>query len=70
VHRAIRDVAMPVQFSVFEAALKPSEFAALQQCLRALIDEGEDTVCFYSLSPGCQKVHLGVVGALSNLLLV
>jgi len=70
VHRTIRDFGMPVQFSVFEAELKPSELAKLQQCLLALIDSEQDRVCFYHLSHGFRKIDLGVIKPLNDLLLI
>lgn len=70
VHRTLRDVGTPVQFSVFEAELKPTEIAELQQCLLAVIDEEQDRVCFYPLSPGYRKIHLGVIEPVNDLLFI
>lgn len=69
VHRTMRDYGTPVQFSVFEAELKPAEMNELQQCLLALIDADADRVCFYPLTPGCRKILLGVIEAVNSLVL-
>lgn len=70
VHRTLRDVGTPVQFSVFEAELKSLEMAELQQCLLTIIDADQDSVCFYPLTPGYKKIQLGIVEQVNDLILV
>jgi CRISPR-associated protein Cas2 len=65
VHKAIRDVGLPVQFSVFLANLKQSELDTLVETLTHLIDASEDKVNFYHLSAAKEKIGLGVP-SLSN----
>lgn len=60
VHKAIRDVGVPIQYSVFLADIKPSELKVLLEDLRQLIDVSEDKVNFYHLTASKQKICLGV----------
>jgi CRISPR-associated protein Cas2 len=60
VHKAVRDVAMPVQFSVFLADLKKSELDALLEQLSQLIKVSEDKVNFYHLTAAKEKICLGL----------
>jgi CRISPR-associated protein Cas2 len=62
VHRVVRDFAAPVQFSVFEAELKPAELENLLQSLTELIDLDQDRIGIYPLSNGQQKISLGYAG--------
>lgn len=64
VHRILRDVALPVQFSVFEAELRGVELSALLERLAASIDAAQDQVSCYSLTAGHQKLSLGRADAL------
>jgi CRISPR-associated protein Cas2 len=70
VHRTIRDFGTPVQFSVFEAELNQCEMDMLRQSLLKVIDLDQDRVSFYPLSPGYQKIHLGVIEPVNDLLLI
>ena len=60
VHKTIRDVGLPVQFSVFLANLKQSELDTLVETLTQLIDASEDKVNFYHLSAAKEKICLGL----------
>jgi CRISPR-associated protein Cas2 len=60
VHKAVRDVGMPIQFSVFLANLKQSELEILIEHLSQLIDVSEDKVNFYHLMASKQKICLGL----------
>jgi len=60
VHKAIRDVGLPIQFSVFLAELKPAELDTLVEKLSHLIDASEDKINFYHLSAAKEKICLGL----------
>ncbi|MBL1266005.1 CRISPR-associated endonuclease Cas2 [Candidatus Methylomicrobium oryzae] len=68
-HRALRDVGEPKQYSVFEADLNESELATLLETVGALIDPEQDCVSLYPLPPACRKIQLGKDLALSGLIL-
>jgi len=70
VHRMMRDVGEPVQFSVFEAELTSTELADFQQRLLALIDADVDSIGFYTMPPGYRKLFLGCKQALNDGLLI
>jgi CRISPR-associated protein Cas2 len=63
VHRIVRDFAAPVQFSVFEAELRPEELENLLQSLTELIDLDQDRIGIYPLPNGQQKISLGSADA-------
>ena len=69
-HRIMRDVAEPVQYSVFEAELTQMELTELQQRLLEVIDSDLDGIGFYSLPPGYRKCHLGCSQALNDGLII
>ncbi len=68
VHKAIRDVGMPVQFSVFLAELKQVELDALVEQLGQLIEVSEDKVSFYHLTASKEKICLGLPSLSDDLL--
>jgi len=68
VHRAVRDFATPVQFSVFEAELKQAELESLLQSLTALIDLDQDRIGFYQLPNKQQKISLGATDTVDGLM--
>jgi CRISPR-associated protein Cas2 len=68
VHKAIRDVGMPVQFSVFLAKLKQLELDALVEQLSQLIEVSEDKVNFYHLIASKEVICLGLPSMSDDLL--
>lgn len=60
VHKAIRDVGMPVQLSVFLAELKQSELDRLIETLSRLINVSEDKISFYALMASEEYCCLGL----------
>jgi CRISPR-associated protein Cas2 len=69
VHKAVRDVGLPVQFSVFLADLKQVELDTLVETLSRLIEASEDKVSFYHLTAAKEKICLGLPSLSNNLLL-
>ena len=59
IHRLVRDWGLPVQFSVFEIELMPSQLEKLLTELTELIDVSEDKVMLYRLSPNQERIGLG-----------
>ncbi|KUJ83434.1 CRISPR-associated endonuclease Cas2 [Microbulbifer flavimaris] len=53
VHRTMLAYGRPLQYSVFECALKPAQLEALRHELAALIDHEEDSVLILSFGPTC-----------------
>lgn len=51
--RTLKDFGTRVQYSVFEARLKPQDLKRLEERLGALIDPREDSIRFYFLCEGC-----------------
>ena len=60
VHKAVRDVGIPVQFSVFLADLKQVELDTLIETLSRFIEVSEDKVNFYHLTTSKAKICLGL----------
>ena len=60
VHKAVRDVGIPVQFSVFLADLKQVELDALIETLSRFIEASEDKVNFYHLTTSKAEICLGL----------
>ena len=60
VHKTVRDVGTPVQFSVFLADLKQVELDTLIEKLSRLIEASEDKVNFYHLTAAKEKICLGL----------
>jgi len=58
VHRLIRDYAMPVQYSVFEAELNQTHLDQLIQKLEQEIKE-EDNIMIYQRHPSQRPINLG-----------
>ncbi len=59
VHRCLREIGLPVQYSVFTLRLTPARQAALLRQLRTLIDEREDDVRMYLLPDNGERIYLG-----------
>lgn len=60
VARACQDVGVRVQMSVFECVVDPGQWAALRARLVALIDPKCDSLRFYNLGSGPQRIeHVG-----------
>jgi len=51
--RTLKDFGTRVQYSVFEAQLKPSDWQRLLERLRRQVEPREDNVRFYFLCQGC-----------------
>lgn len=68
VHKTIRDVGMPIQFSVFLADLKQSELDRLVDKLAHLINVSEDKVNFYCLKSSKEEICLGLPSLSNDLL--
>ena len=60
VHRIVRDVGFPIQYSVFEAELLPVELSALIKKLNSEISIEEDKVYFYRLASKNYNYSLGL----------
>jgi CRISPR-associated protein Cas2 len=59
VHRYLRRVGMPVQYSVFTVLLPPRRRQRLLQSITQYIDPREDDVRLYPLSEHLERVTLG-----------
>ncbi|HWO99027.1 MAG TPA: CRISPR-associated endonuclease Cas2 [Methylococcus sp.] len=59
VHRYLRRLGMPVQYSVFTVLLSPRRRPRLLQALSKYIDPREDDVRLYPLSEHMERVTLG-----------
>lgn len=59
VHRYLRRLAVPVQYSVFATSLTPKKQQRLMQGLARLIDEKEDDVRLYPLPKRLEHLGLG-----------
>lgn len=51
--RTLKDFGTRVQYSVFEAELRPADLRRLMDRLRRLIEPREDSMRFYFLCQGC-----------------
>lgn len=70
VHRLIRDLGVPIQFSIFEIEVNSDQFEQLRAELTDLINGAEDKVMFYRLSPEQDRICLGVSVQTEDLLFV
>ena len=70
VHRLIRDWGVPIQFSIFEIEVNSDQFEQLMAKLTELINQEEDKVMFYRLSPQQDRICLGVSVQTEDLLFV
>jgi len=70
VHHLVRDWGIPVQYSVFELELQRSQLKNLMDELRDLIEEREDKVMLYRLSPCQECICLGLAQVTANIMLV
>jgi len=70
VHRLIRDWGVPIQFSLFEVELTLEQLKQLQGDLMGFINQAEDKVMFYRLSPQQTRICLGVSVQTQDLLFV
>jgi CRISPR-associated protein Cas2 len=61
VAKTLKDCGERVQFSVFEARLRPAEAEKLRERLEKLIDPSEDSVRIYQLCETCAS-KIRVVG--------
>lgn len=59
VHRFLKRIALPLQYSVFLAQCSPQDLAATAQSLRALMDERRDDIRIYRLPEACRARFLG-----------
>lgn len=55
VARTLEDFGVRVQYSVFECLLTPAQQLELVAAINAAIDETEDSVSVYPLSPGARS---------------
>jgi len=53
VMKVLKDYGERIQFSVFEAILRPEELARLKERVSALLDPAEDTLRLYPLCAAC-----------------
>jgi CRISPR-associated protein Cas2 len=60
VHRIVRDIGFPIQYSVFEAELDPVELSALLNKLESEILVEEDKVYFYRVASKKYNYSLGL----------
>jgi len=70
VHRLIRVWGVPIQFSIFEIEVNSDQFEQLMAELTDLINQEEDKVMFYRLSPEQDRICLGVAVQTEDLLFV
>lgn len=61
VARALKRVAERVQYSVFEAEMKPADMQKLVRRLTRLVDEGQDSVRIYAICAEC-KPRVTIIG--------
>lgn len=59
VYRRLCAIGLPLQYSVFMAALTPKELREVRCGLDLLIDAREDDVRFYPLPPRLERAGLG-----------
>mgnify|MGYP001040112987 CR=1 FL=1 len=59
VHHLVRDVGFPLQYSLFEAALKKDELANMVARLNKEIKDKEDRIHIFSLSKKIKPLCLG-----------
>lgn len=59
VHRYLRRLAVPVQYSVFTTSLTPKKQQRLMQGLARIIDDREDDVRLYPLPSRLEHLSLG-----------
>ena len=69
-HRLIRDWGVPIQFSIFEVEVNSDQLEQLMAELRGLINQDEDKVMFYRLSPEQDRICLGLAVQVEDLLFV
>ena len=62
IYKTLRDYAVPVQFSVFEASLKDEDYIMLRHKLECLMRKSEDSIIFYRQCSRCEEdiTRLGV----------
>lgn len=53
--KKLKNFGSPVQYSAFEANLKPKEYDNMLKIIMSTIDEGEDKVRIYPLCDGCKQ---------------
>ncbi|MBO8138790.1 MAG: CRISPR-associated endonuclease Cas2 [Desulfotomaculum sp.] len=55
IHKALKDYAVPVQYSVFEARLSDKDYITLQHKLERLMNSKEDSIIFYRQCARCSE---------------
>ncbi|WP_066636339.1 CRISPR-associated endonuclease Cas2 [Desulfolucanica intricata] len=55
IYKLLRDYAVPVQYSVFEARLKDEDYLLLRYKLERLMKRDTDSIIFYRQCIRCQK---------------
>jgi len=55
IFKLLKEFATPVQYSVFEAYLKPKDLISLQYKIKETIKKDEDSVIIYILCEACFK---------------
>ena len=55
IYKTLRDYAVPVQFSVFEACLKDEDYVLLRHKLERLMRKSEDSIIFYRQCVRCEE---------------
>ena len=54
-HKKLKNYAEPVQYSAFEACLKPKQFESMRKMIQKTIKDSEDRVRIYFLCDGCKQ---------------
>ena len=54
IYKTLRDYAVPVQYSVFEACLKDEDYIMLRHKLEGLMRNNEDSIIFYRQCNRCE----------------
>ncbi|MBO9361540.1 CRISPR-associated endonuclease Cas2 [Thermoflexus sp.] len=66
--QTLKDFGTRVQYSVFEAELRPQDLQRLEDRLRRLIDPREDSVRFYFLCRGCvSRIRVMGIGEVTRI---
>ncbi len=70
VHHAVRDLGLPIQFSVFEAELNTKQLAQLITQLTRLIEVTEDKIMIYQLNRNHPRIDLGIAAVTEDVLFI
>jgi CRISPR-associated protein Cas2 len=60
VHRTIRDLGVPIQFSIFELEIDNQQKLNLTASLKNIINETEDKITLYQINSQTKITHLGI----------